>query len=200
MWVRTRMSDGRSSSPRASPIACSIAPRSFPSSTVLVCQPYAAKRLARLRVLGERRLLHVERVRVEREVLVPRVGELLRAEQRADGGGRDADRRLGASGAAVDIVERLRARDVRHLVVEALDLGEYGDFFLAGGFPGINERIHAVADEKDDRLVRVIIDEYPSLEAAEQAEKNLRARGVIGIVKELPRGEALDAYVSSNGV
>ncbi|NUO53718.1 MAG: hypothetical protein HOV80_33135 [Polyangiaceae bacterium] len=80
---------------------------------------------------------------------------------------------------------------------EALDVGDYGDFFLAGAFPGVNERFHAIADEKDEKLVRLIIDEYPSLEAAQEAEKKLRARGVIGIVKELPRGKALDEYVSS---
>jgi hypothetical protein len=39
MVVLTEMSEGRSATPCASRIALSIAARSFPSSTVSVCQP-----------------------------------------------------------------------------------------------------------------------------------------------------------------
>jgi hypothetical protein len=81
---------------------------------------------------------------------------------------------------------------------EEFDLGGHDAFFQEGGFPGWDSRIHAVADEKDESLTRVIIEDFPTLEAAQAAEKKLRERGVIGIAKELPRGKALDEQVSTN--
>ncbi len=81
---------------------------------------------------------------------------------------------------------------------EAFELGGHDEFFQEGGFPGWDSRVHAVQDEKDSSLVRVIIEDFPTMEAAQEAEKKLRERGVIGIAKELPRGAALDEAVSTN--
>ncbi len=71
-------------------------------------------------------------------------------------------------------------------------------FFEEGGFPADNPPAHAVADEKDPTLVRVVFEEYPTLETARAAERALRKEGFGAVVKPLPNGRALDERVSTN--
>jgi hypothetical protein len=91
----------------------------------------------------------------------------------------------------------LRDRVNRRAGTGTLDTGPDGEMFEAGGFPALNPKAHAVADVVNPKLVRVVVEEYPSIDAARAGERALRSQGFDGIVKELPRGTALDEPASS---
>jgi hypothetical protein len=91
----------------------------------------------------------------------------------------------------------LRDRVNQRAATGTLDTGPDGELFEAGGFPALNPKAHAVADATDPKLVRVVVEEYPSIDAARAGARALRSQGFEGVVKELPRGTALDEPASS---
>lgn len=70
--------------------------------------------------------------------------------------------------------------------------------FVEGGFSAINPSAHAVEDNKDPSLVRVVVGTFATLDLAREAQKDLGALGYSGLVEPLPDGTAVDEVVSTN--
>ncbi len=99
----------------------------------------------------------------------------------------------GSKGSALALRDRLNGMAERG----DLDPEVADGFFEQGGFPASNPIAHAVADKDDEKIVRVVVEEYATERDARAAAKRLAAQGFKTVVKALPQGKALDERVST---
>lgn len=92
---------------------------------------------------------------------------------------------------------RERARLLALAAEGTIDAEGDRGFFEAGGFPAENPSVHAIRDRDDADLVRVVVGTYPSATAAREAARKLELAHIPNVIKELPRGQALDEPSSS---